>query len=134
MSVRLIPPQTPLTQPYWQGAQQGKLLIQQCQDCGARQFPPRAHCEKCGSGALDWQQVSGRGTVYTFTVAQRPPHPVFAEHCPMVIAVVELEEGPRMMTNVIGCAPAEVSIGMAVAVDFDPIDESDTVLPVFRPA
>ncbi len=52
----------------------------------------------------------------------------------MVIAVVELEEGPRMMTNVIGCAPAEVSIGMAVAVDFDPIDESDTVLPVFRPA
>lgn len=134
MSVRLIPPQTPLTEPYWQGAQQGKLLIQQCQDCGARQFPPRAHCEKCGSGALDWQQVSGRGTVYTFTVAQRPPHPVFAGHCPMVIAVVELEEGPRMMTNVIGCAPAEVSIGMAVAVDFDPIDESDTVLPVFRPA
>ena len=134
MSVRLIPPQTPLTEPYWQGAQQGKLKIQACQDCGARQFPPSAHCQKCGSGSLAWKDVSGRGSVYTFTVAERPPHPIFVDHCPMVIAVVELEEGPRMMTNVAGCEPNEVSIGMAVVVDFDPIDDSETVLPVFRPA
>ena len=134
MSARIVPPSTPLTAPYWAGAQAGELRIQQCDNCGHRSFPPRANCPKCGSDALAWQPVSGRGSVYTFTVAHRPPHPVFREQCPLVIAVVELEEGPRLMTNILQCDPADVRVGMAVTVAFESIDDSDMVLPVFVPA
>ena len=70
--------------------------------------------------------------IYTYTIAHRPPHPVLTEQCPLVIAVVELEEGPRMITNVVGCNPAEVKIGMKVQVAFDAIDDCDEVLPVFK--
>ena len=71
--------------------------------------------------------------MYTFTIAYRPPHPVFTELCPLVIAIVELEEGPRMMTNLINCDPDEVQVGMPVRVIFESIDDSDIALPVFEP-
>ena len=133
MSARLIPPSSELTQPYWDAARRGELLVQQCGECDQRPFPPRAHCPDCGSVDLQWRPVSGRGTVYTFTIARRPPHPVFADHCPMAIAVVELEEGPRMISNILGCDPAAVEIGMAVEVSFEELDDSDVALPVFVP-
>lgn len=133
MSARMIPPISELTQPYWDAARKGELVVQHCRDCDQRSFPPRAHCPQCGSAELEWRKVSGRGTVYTFTVAHRPPHPVFAEQCPLVIAVVELEEGPRMISNVVGCDPADVEVGMAVRVSFEQIDDSDVALPVFAP-
>ncbi len=134
MSTRLIPPMTPLTQPYWDGAQRGELMLQRCASCGHQPFPPGANCGACGSSDLRWHRASGKGTVYTYTVANRPPHPVFSAQCPMVIAVVELEEGPRMMTNITSCDPGAVTVGMAVEVDFEPIDDSNVVLPVFKPA
>lgn len=134
MSARLIPPTTDLTAPYWQAAQRDELVTQQCDACELRIFPPRAHCPECGAQALTWQPVSGLGTVYTYTVAHRPPHPVFAEQCPLVVSVVELDEGPRLMTNIVGCDAAQVSIGMKVEVTFESIDDSDLKLPVFRPA
>lgn len=134
MSTRLIPPVTPLTATYWQSAREGKLSLQQCPNCGTRPFPPRAHCATCGTGDLPWQAVSGSGTVYTYTVAHRPPHPVFRDQCPLVIAVVELDEGPRMISNIVDCAPTDVRVGMPVQVAFDPVDDSDLVLPVFKPA
>lgn len=133
MSTRLIPPTSELTEPYWAAARSGELKIQQCQSCGARPFPPRKHCPECGRAALDWQKVSGRGTVYSFTVSHRPPHPVFADQCPMAIAVIELDEGPRMMSNIVDCAPSEIAVGMPVEVRFEPIDDADIVLPVFAP-
>ncbi len=71
--------------------------------------------------------------VYTYTVAYRPPHPVLADLCPLVIAVVQLDEGPRMMNNVIDCDPGAVEIGMPLKVAYEAIDESDVVLPVFKP-
>jgi uncharacterized OB-fold protein len=71
--------------------------------------------------------------VYSYTVAHRPPHPVFVGQCPLAIAIVELEEGPRMMSNVVGCEPDDVEVGMAVRVCFEPIDDSDVMLPVFTP-
>jgi uncharacterized OB-fold protein len=80
-----------------------------------------------------WQPVSGKGVIYTYTIAHRPPHPVLVDQCPLAIAVVELDEGPRMITNVIGCNPNEVKIGMKVKVAFEAIDDSDEVLPVFEP-
>ncbi len=134
MSTRLIPPSTELTQPYWDAARREQLVIQQCEACANRVFPPRAHCSKCGSAQLKWQPVSGKGVIYTYTVAHRPPHPVLAEQCPITIAVVELEEGPRMISNVTGCEPSDVEVGMSVQVAFEAIDDSDVVLPVFKPA
>ena len=133
MSVRLIPPTSPTTQPYWDGAARGELMLQKCAACGAQPFPPCANCAACGSAELAWQAATGRGTVYTFTVSYRPPHPIFRDQCPMVIAVVELAEGPRLMTNIIQCDPEEVSVGMPVEVVFEQIDDSETVLPVFKP-
>jgi uncharacterized OB-fold protein len=133
MNARLIPPSSELTRPYWESAREKKLVVQQCAGCRAWQFPPRRHCAGCGSSELDWRPVSGRGSVYSYTVAHRPPHPVFAGQCPLVIAVVELEEGPRMMTNIVGCNPADVTVGMSVRAAFEPIADSDVVLPVFEP-
>ena len=133
MSARLIPPSSELTQPYWDAARRDELVVQHCVDCGQRPFPPRAHCPQCGSAALEWRGVSGRGTVYTFTIAHRPPHPVFSDQCPLAIAVVELEEGPRMISNIVGCDPADIEVGMAVQVAFEQIDDSDVALPVFSP-
>ena len=133
MSARQIPPTSELTQPYWDAARKGEFVLQQCVDCGQRPFPPRAHCPQCGSARLDWHKVSGRGTVYTYTIAHRPPHRVLSDQCPIAIAVVELEEGPRMITNIVGCDPADVEVGMAVRVTFEQIDDSDVVLPVFEP-
>ena len=134
MSARLIPPTSEMTQPYWDAARRDELVVQQCADCDLRPFPPRAHCPQCGSAQLEWRKMSGRGTVYTYTIAHRPPHPVFTAQSPVAIAVVELEEGPRMISNIVGCDPAGIAVGMAVEVSFEAIDDSDVVLPVFAPA
>lgn len=133
MSVRPIPPTSELTQPYWDAARRGELALQLCEGCGERPFPPRARCPSCGAPDLAWAPVSGRGTVYSYTVARRAPHPVFAAQLPLIVAIVELDEGPRMVTNLVGCDPAELEVGMAVEVRFDPIDDSDMALPVFTP-
>ena len=134
MSGRLIPPVSELTQPYWDAASKHQLVMQRCDNCGHLPFPPRAHCPSCGSADLLWSPVSGKGTVYSYTVAHRPPHPVFADLCPLAIAIVALEEGPTMMTNIINCDPGDLQVGMAVQVAFEAIDDSDVTLPVFVPA
>ena len=133
MSTRLIPPISPLTEPYWDAARDGQLLVQQCGACKAWSFPARANCPHCGASELSWQAAAGTATVYSYTVAHRPPHPVLAGQCPLVIAIVELDEGPRMMTNIVNCDPAGVSVGMQVKVTFEAIDDSDVQLPVFEP-
>lgn len=132
MSARLIPPVSELARPFWEAARQHRLVIQHCAGSGKHVFPPRAH-SPWGGGPLTWSEVSGRGSVYTYTIAHRPPHPVFAELCPLVVAIVELEEGPRMMTNLINCDPADLRVGMPVRVAFEAIEDSDISLPVFEP-
>jgi hypothetical protein len=133
MSARPIPPTSELTAPYWEAARRGELVVQRCGACDERPFPPRARCPRCGADSLAFAPVSGRGTVYSYTVAQRAPHPVFSGQLPLVVAIVELAEGPRLFTNVVGCDPASVTVGMAVEVAFEPIDDSELVLPVFTP-
>ena len=133
MSARPIPPTSVLTQPYWDAARRGRMAVQRCEHCGTRPFPPLANCPSCGAQSLSWSPVSGRATVYSYTVAHRPPHPAFAAQLPLVVAIVELEEGPRMFTNIVGCDAADVEVGMAVEATFEPIDETDMVLPVFTP-
>ena len=121
------------TAAYWEAAREHRFIIQQCTDCGEHQFYPRGVCSHCLSSDLEWREASGKGEVYSFSVNHRAPHPGFADDLPFVLAIVTLVEGPRMMTNIVGCDPNAVEIGMAVEVVFDDITEAVT-LPKFRPA
>ena len=93
----------------------------------------RAHCSKCGSRTLAREAVSGRGRGHAFTVAHRAPHPKFAGQLPLLVAIVELEEGPRLVTNLVDCDPEKIEVGAAVEIRFEAIDDSDLSLPVFTP-
>lgn len=129
-----VPVPTPESKPYWEAARRHELTLPRCRSCGKFHYYPRAVCPHCLSNALAWERVSGRGTLHTFTVVHRGLKD-FPLGTPYVLAMVELDEGPRMMTNLVGVDPdpANVRIGMAVEVEF--ADVSDTVaLPRFRPA
>jgi len=106
--------------PFWAACNRRELTFQRCRACGQVQFFPRALCTACQATDLDWQTSAGAGTVFTFTVNQRPPTPAFKDDVPYVIALVDLDEGFRMMLNVIDCAPDEVHIGMRVRIVFEP--------------
>jgi len=118
---------------YWEALARHELFLQRCRDCGTNRLPPRAVCPACLSSAVEWVRASGRATVYTFTVTYQNQAPGFREDLPYVLAVVELAEGPRIMTNVVGCSPDAVRIGMPVEVVFDDVAPGIT-LPKFRPA
>ncbi|MGD9941617.1 MAG: Zn-ribbon domain-containing OB-fold protein [Burkholderiaceae bacterium] len=120
---RPLPQPTPETQPFWDGAREGVLRLPRCLACGRLHFYPRAFCPHCGSRSLDWQAVSGRGTIYTFTVNHRPAAEAFASMVPYAVAVVTLAEGPRMMGRVVDSPIANVRIGAAVAARFEPVAE-----------
>ena len=126
------PRPTDLSKPFWDAAKRHELHLQRCKKCGTHVFYPRFNCTNCGSRDLEWVRSSGRATVYTYTVARRPTHAAFAEKVPYVIAIVELEEGPRMTTNVVGCSPDDVAIGMAVQATFEDLDD-EISLVMFEP-
>ncbi len=127
------PEPTPTSRPFWEATARGEFMIQHCRRCDAYVFYPRINCTGCGSLELEWRPTSGRGSVYSYTVARRPTHPAFADRVPYVIAIVELEEGPRVTTNLVDCDPEKVKIGMPVRVVFeDPVD--GIAIPVFQPA
>ncbi len=125
---RKIPPPatTPETQPFWDAAAAGQLLIKQCASCGERHHYPRAICPFCGSDRTEWQRASGRGTIYTYSVMRRAP-------VPYAIAYVTLEEGVTMMTNIVDCDLDAIRIGQPVQVVFKPTDGGPPV-PMFTPA
>lgn len=120
------------SRPYWQAAREGRLRVQRCLACGKGIFYPRSICPACGGDRLEWIDASGRGQVYTYTVVRRAPEPFTAE-TPYVVALVDLREGVRMLSRVVGCPPEGVRIGMPVRVDFQPVTD-EIALPVFRPA
>ncbi|OPY67193.1 MAG: hypothetical protein A4E57_02435 [Syntrophorhabdaceae bacterium PtaU1.Bin034] len=119
------------TKDYWDGAKRHELLIRRCRSCGLHHFYPRDFCPSCFSFDVEWVKASGRGTVYSFTVCHRPA-PGFENEVPYNLVLVELEEGPRMMSNVVGCENEELRIGMRVEVVFDDVS-SEVTLPRFRP-
>jgi uncharacterized OB-fold protein len=128
-----IPTPDPETLPYWDAARGGKLLIRRCRACKRAYFYPRDFCPHCWSEDVAWEEASGRATLYTWSVVRRNDLPPWGERVPYVAAVVDLEEGPRMMTNVVGCDPDELAIGMPLVVDFRQ-DTEEITAPVFRPA
>ena len=117
--------------PYWEAAREGRLDIPLCGDCGRHHFYPRAICPHCHSDNLKFDTVSGRGEVHTFTIARRPAGPAFAEDVPYVVALIELEEGPRMMSRIQTDDPESVQIGASVEVTFVKATDEIT-FPYFR--
>ena len=128
-----LPQADEASQPFFDGARQGKLMIMRCENCGTFRAPARDRCDVCWSTATEWVQASGRGTVYTFGIMHQIYHPGFKDEAPYNVAVVELEEGPRLTTNLVGVANDAIRVGMPVVATFDRLTDEIT-LPKFRPA
>jgi hypothetical protein len=111
---------------------EGKLLLMKCGACGAFRLPSRQHCDRCLSTDSAWVAASGRGTVRTFGIMHQRYHPAFADDIPYNVTVVELEEGPRLPTNLIGVSNEEIRVGMKVVLEWE--RHTDVALPKFRPA
>ncbi len=118
---------------FWESCKKHQLRIQKCQGCGELRWPPSFLCPHCHSQESEWVRVSGKGTVYTFTVFHRAYHLGFKEDIPYVTAVVELDEGPHLLSNIVDCEPGEVRCDMPVEVVWEDIDE-DFSIPKFKPA
>jgi uncharacterized OB-fold protein len=121
------------SKPYWEYCAESELRMQRCGACGHVRFPPSALCPCCLSERHEWAALSGRGRVWSWVVFHRAYYPGYADDVPYNTAIVELEEGPRMHTNIVGCANEDIHIGMPVEVVFEPLDE-EIQLPKFRPA
>ncbi len=122
---------------YWEGCGRGELVLQRCRACGTVQHRPRGLWATCLEGDIEPFVAPGRGTVYTYSVVRQNQMPAFAPAVPYVVSYVELEEGPQLLTNIVGCDPEDVSIGMAVRVEFVPTpnDQGDVLgVPRFVPA
>lgn len=133
MPAKPLPPMAPWTEPYWSAARNHQLLIQQCDACGRYIFYPRRRCPTCFSAEIGWVEASGRARVRAYTVVQNNAPSAFLEEMPFVIAIVELEEGVPMTTNIVGCDPQEVYTEMPVEVVFEELTPEVT-LPKFRPS
>lgn len=129
-----LPLPDPVSRGFWEGCSRGELRVQRCRACSGLQFYPRAHCTRCASLDVEWVAASGRGTVYSYTVIRRHQAPWWVKELPYLVAIVELEEGPRLLTNLVGVDPAEVRIGRRVQVTFLPTDDEEIRLPAFSPA
>ena len=130
-----LPHFTVASEPYWEACGRHELRLQRCSDCDTFRFypSPMCHAPDCMSLEYDWAEVSGKGAVYTYTVVHRPVSEAWADDAPYVIAMIELDEGPVMMSNVVDCEPGDVRIGLPVEVIFQDLTEG-VALPCFRPA
>lgn len=126
-----LPRPSPISQPYWDACRRGELTVQRCAACGHYVFIPQPACTRCLSSALEWVRSSGRGRVYSYTVVWRPQQPAF--EVPYTVAIVEMDEGWKTLTNIVDCPVDDVRVGMDVEVKFVPMSEEIT-LPMFRPA
>ena len=128
-----LPVPTPTTRPFWDGLNEGRVCMQQCLDCAGWVFYPRTRCCHCLSDQLAWREVSGHGTLYTFTVAHQATAPQFADETPQLLAVVQTSEGVRLTTTLVNVDPAAVKIGMPVRPYFDRVAPATTLLR-YQPA
>ena len=128
-----VPELTALTSKFWTSAKQRKLVLQYCENCKTQQSYPKAWCSECGSEELIWRELSGKGTVYSYTIPRlvADNSPAFREKLPFIVAIIELKEGARIYSNIVGIPPEEVKIGMEVEVIFEDASP-DIALPKFR--
>lgn len=122
----------PWAKPFWDAAKEEKLTFQQCQDCGKNIFYPRIACPHCFSDNLSWEEASGNGTIYSYTVVENNSPSAFAEDIPYVVAIIKLEEGIQMLSNIVNCDPYSVQCDMPVKVVFEELNEAFK-LPKFQP-
>ena len=123
----------PDTAEFWRRTAEGVLAFQQCEDCQTVVFYPRRHCTGCLGRKLTWREASGQGTIYTFSVVRQSYHPFFRSLVPYAVAWIDLDEGPRILSNVTGVQDpgAELAIGQRVTVDWERHEE--LAIPLFRP-
>ncbi len=129
---RPLPVPPPESLPFWQAAHQRRLTFPRCDACGKSWFPPANLCPHCLSDGFHWEEACGRGKVFSFVVVHRVYHGYFANKVPYTVAVVELDEGPRILSNIVGVDPQKVHCNMAVQVAFDEAGP-DMTLPLFAP-
>ena len=125
---RPAPITAPLSEPFWEGTRNGELRLQRCGSCSRFVWTPQYACPDCLSEDYEWVACSGRGVVYSYTVVHRSIDPSRFE-APYVLAVVQLEEGPHLLTNIVGCEPEAVQVDMPVELRFERIDDEFTVYP-----
>ena len=127
------PTRAPESEPFWRGCAEQRMVVPWCGQCRRFHFYPRRFCPHCDSGSIEWREASGDGTVYSFAVVQRPIEKAFSTLVPYVIAIVELEEGIRMLSHVVDVDPAGMTCGMRVRARYRKVSDTLTV-PVFGPA
>jgi uncharacterized OB-fold protein len=120
-----IPRPTALSKPFWEGTREGKLMLQRCLKCNAYRWTPQHLCIACHAEEYEWSQVSGRGKLYSYSTVERPPLPAFKPG--YVVAVVRLDEGPLMLTNLIDCKPEDLAVDMPVEVAFEKANDEITL-------
>ena len=126
--VKPIPRPSTTTRPFWDGLNERKVQIQRCEGCDTWVFYPRTRCPSCLSDQLIWREVSGRGVLYTYTLARQPTAPHFADETPQQLAVVELDEGVRMTSTLVNVEPSDIVIGMRLQPYFDQVTDAITLL------
>lgn len=127
-----LPVITDENRPFWEGCRQGQLRLQYCTQCQHYQFYPRFYCMHCGAKTMQWRDASGHGVIYSYTVIHLNKAPAFVANTPYNVAIVQLEEGPRILSNIVDVAPTDICVDLPVTVVFDTINEQIT-LPHFRP-
>ncbi|HVV29472.1 MAG TPA: Zn-ribbon domain-containing OB-fold protein [Mycobacteriales bacterium] len=120
------------TAPFWEGTQRSALLIRHCDACGRKHFYPRPFCPYCWSDQVHWEQANGTGTLYTYSIVYANDLPPFRDRLPYVAAIVALDEGPKMMSNLVECELSDVQVGMPLEVVFNR-QTDEVTLPVWRP-
>lgn len=119
------------TAPYWEAAREGRLLLRVCEPCARPYHYPRSRCPRCWSDQVSWQQAGGGGTVYSYTVVRQNGARPFRDELPYVVAIIELDEGPRLLSAIDGADPSRVTIGARVQVSFRAASD-EVMLPVFE--
>ncbi len=133
MSDLLLPPENEDSRPFWEALKEHRLVLQTCSKCGAVRHYPRPVCPHCHAMEADWVEASGRGKVHSWTVSHYAFHPSFKEQLPLLLGIIDLDEGVRLNCRLRDVEADDIAIGMAVEIDFEDIDDQVT-LPIARPA
>jgi len=126
--VKPLPVPTPTSEPFWTALREQRVEVQYCEECGVHIFYPRSHCPGCLSSPLVWRTVSGQGRIHSFTIARAPTAPLFADEVPQLLAIIELNEGPRLTSTIVDTPLEAIAIGVSVEPVFDHRDGAVTLL------